>query len=285
MRLLRAEPGDGLAWIRRAFQAFLKQPFGLAGLFALCAFVAFAVSWLPVVGGALLPVLAPTGSLLFMIATSRVEAGAKPLPGALSTLLAAGRPRLLELLKLGVAYLATSVIAMLIFWAFDGGATATWMEAVSSTAASAPAASAPAPQQAPLPDARVLFSSLLRLVLLALLSVPFWHAPAIVYWGRQGFAKSLFFSTMAIWRNRGAFAVYGLGWFGLSLAFAMVFSVLVALLGVPQKPSLVAVLVFVSALSFFLTLMYTSLWFTVTGCFAIDDGEAPSSPPPQETPP
>jgi hypothetical protein len=283
MRLLRAEPGDGLVWIRRAFQAFLAQPFGLAGLFALCAFIAFAVSWLPVVGGTLLPVLAPTGSLLFMIATSRVEAGAKPLPGALSTLLGAGRPRLVELLKLGVAYLAASVLATLLFMAFDGGATATWMEAVSTTAASAPAASAPAPQQAPLPDARVLFSSLLRLVLLALLSVPFWHAPAIVYWGRQGFAKSLFFSTMAIWRNRGAFAVYGLGWLGLSLAFAMVFSVLVALLGVPQKPSLIAVLVFVSALSFFLTLMYTSLWFTVTGCFAID--EDPPSPLPKETSP
>jgi len=283
MKLLRAEPGQGLVWIRRSFRAFRSQPFGLAGLFALCAFVAYALSWIPVVGGALLPVLAPTGSLLFMIATSRVEAGEKPLPGALATLLGAGRPRLLELLKLGVAYLAASVVAMLIFWAFDGGATETWMEAVSST--SAPAASAPSPQTAPLPDARVLFSSLLRLVLLALLSVPFWHAPAIVYWGRQGFVRSLVFSTMAIWRNRGAFAVFGLGWFGLSLAFAMVFSVLVALLGVPQKPSIVAVLVFVSAISFYLTLMYTSLWFTVTGCFAIDDDAAAPPPLPKETSP
>ena len=284
MRLLRAEPGDGLVWIRRAFQTFLLQPFGLAALFALCAFVAFAVSWLPVVGGALLPVIAPAGSLLFMIATARVQAGEKPLPGAIATLLGAGRPRLVELLKLGVAYLAASVAATLLFMAFDGGATATWMEAVSSTAASAPAASAPGGTSAPLPDARVVISSLLRMALLVLLSVPFWHAPAIIYWGRQGFAKSLFFSTMAVWRNRGAFAVYGLGWFGLSLAFALVFSVLVALLGVPQKPSLIAVLVFVSALSFLLTLMYTSLWFTVTGCFAIDD-EASSSPLPKETSP
>jgi hypothetical protein len=290
MKLLRAEPAQGLVWIRRSFQAFRSQPFGLAGLFALCALVAYAVSWVPLIGGALLPVLAPAGSLLFMIATSRVEAGEKPLPGALAMLLGAGRPRLLELLKLGVAYLAASVVAMLIFWAFDGGATESWMDAVSSTAASAPAASAPAsqaaPQTAPLPDARVLFSSLLRLVLLALLSVPFWHAPAIVYWGRQGFARSLVFSTMAIWRNRGAFAVFGLGWLGLSLVFAMVFSIIVALLGVPQKPSIVAVFVFVSAISFYLTLMYTSLWFTVTGCFAIDDDAAGTPPPlPKETSP
>ena len=286
MKLLRAEPGEGLVWIRRAFQVFLQQPFGLAGLFGLCAFVAYAVSWIPVVGGALLAVLAPAGSLLFMIATSRVQAGERPVPGALATLLAAGRPRLLELLKLGVAYLAASVVTMLLFMAIDGGATATWMEAVSSTAASSPAASSPASAPgatpAPLPDARVVFSSLLRLVLLALLSVPFWHAPAIVYWGRQGWAKSLFFSTLAVWRNRGAFAVYGLGWFGLSLAFAMVFSVLVALLGVPQKPSLIVVLVLVSAISFYLTLVYTSLYFTVAGCFANDDG-GPLSPLHKET--
>ena len=86
-------------------------------------------------------------------------------------------------------------------------------------------------------------------MLLALLSVPFWHAPAIVYWGRQGVARSL--------------------------VFAMVFSVLVALLGMPQSPSLGAVLVFVTAISLYLTLMYTSLWFTVAGCFDIDaDAEA-----------
>ena len=57
MKLLRAEPGEGIVWIRRACQVFLRQPFGLAGLFSLCALVAFAVSWIPVVGGALLPVL------------------------------------------------------------------------------------------------------------------------------------------------------------------------------------------------------------------------------------
>ena len=62
MKLLRAEPAAGIVWIRQAFQVFLQQPFGLAGLFSLCALVAYAVSWIPVVGGALLPVLAPAAS-------------------------------------------------------------------------------------------------------------------------------------------------------------------------------------------------------------------------------
>ena len=67
MKLLRAEPGEGLAWIRRAFQVFLSQPFGLAGLFSFCALAAFAVAWIPVIGGALLPLPAPvTMATLFM---------------------------------------------------------------------------------------------------------------------------------------------------------------------------------------------------------------------------
>ena len=292
MKLLRAEPGEGLVWIRRAFRTFGRQPFGLAGLLAVCVFIVWTVSWIPILGGAL-SVLSPAGTLLFMIATSRVEAGERPLPGALAAILGAGRPRLVELLKLGVAYFVASALAMLIIAAIDGGATATWMEAVSGAAgsasgASAPGASGPAASQAPLPDARMLFSSLGRMVVLALLSVPFWHAPALVYWGRQGFAKSLFFSTVAIWRNRGAFAVYGLGWFGLSLAGAMVFSVLAALLGGPPRPSLVAVMVLVVAILLYLTLFFSSLWHTVVGCFAIEpeDDEAvaaPPSPPPKET--
>ena len=237
------------------------------------------------VGGALLPVLAPTGALVFMIATCRAAAGERPLPGAFSTLSAAGRPRLIELLKLGLAYLAAMVVAQVIFKVIDGDAPPTWMETVSSAASSAsspsssPNASTP-PAPPPLPDARMLFSSLLQLMLLILFAVPFWHAPALVFWGRQGWAKSLFFSTMAIWRNRGAFAIYGLGWFGLCLAFAVAFNVL---LGVSQKPSLGTMLVFVSALSMYLTLMYTSLWFTVAGCFGID--AEPPSPPHQETTP
>jgi len=272
VKLLRAEPGEGVAWIRRAFQVFFRQPFGLAGLFSICALAAYALSWIPVVGGALLPILAPMGALLFMIATRRAAAGERPLPDAVGTLLGSGRTRLIGLLKLGLAYFVASLVAMLIFMAIDGGATAAWMDSVSSAAAS------PAPAAPPLPTARLLFASLLRMVLLALLSVPFWHAPALVFWGRQSWAKSLFFSTMAIWRNRGAFAIYGLCWFALSLVFAMVFSVLVALLGVPQTPSLSAGLIVVSAISFYLTLMYTSLWFTVAGCFEIDDAEEVAAP-------
>ncbi len=106
MKFLRVRPGEGVSWVRRAFQVFFRQPFGFAGLFAACALVFFALISIPVVGEAILVVLAPVGTLVFMIAARRTAAGARPLPGAFAELLAALRPRQVELLKLGLAYLS-----------------------------------------------------------------------------------------------------------------------------------------------------------------------------------
>ena len=67
---------------------------------------------------------------------------------------------------------------------------------------------------------------LLRFGLLGLLSVPFWHAPALVHWDAQGAAKSLFFSTIAVWRNKGAFIVYSLAWLGVFMLLRLVANLL-----------------------------------------------------------
>jgi hypothetical protein len=257
MKFLRVRPGEGVVWVRRAFQVFFRQPFGFAGLFAACALIFFGLISIPVVGEALLVVLAPVGTLVFMIAARRTAAGARPLPGAFAELLAAPRPRQVELLKLGLAYLVAAVAAVLLIAAVEGNSLTAFMEAVSDPQ-TPPEASA-----ARLADPRLQLGFLLRLGLGALLSVPFWHAPGLVWWGAQGWAKALFFSTVAIWRNKGAFAVYGLAWIGLGLVFAMLLGVVVALLG-GQQARFVATSIFF----FFSTVLYASLWFTFIGCFA-----------------
>ncbi|MEO8523522.1 MAG: BPSS1780 family membrane protein [Caldimonas sp.] len=257
MRFLRVRPGEGVAWVRRAFQVFFRQPFGFAGLFAACALIFFGLISIPVAGEALLVVLAPVGTLVFMIATRRTAGGARPLPGAFAELLAAPRARQIELLKLGLAYLVAAVAAVLLIAAVEGNSLTAFMEAVSDPQTT-PEASA-----ARLADPRLQLGFLLRLGLGALLSVPFWHAPALVWWGAQGWAKALFFSTVAIWRNKGAFAIYGLAWIGLGLVFAMLLGVVIALLG-GQQARFVATSIFF----FFSTVLYASLWFTFIGCFA-----------------
>jgi hypothetical protein len=104
---------------------------------------------------------------------------------------------------------------------------------------------------------------LLALVLGSMLSVPFWHAPALVHWGGQGVAQALFSSTLAVWRCKGAFFTYMLAWVGVILVFGLVAALLFGLLGMPQLANFVGV----PAGLTFSTVFYISLLFTYTDSF------------------
>jgi hypothetical protein len=269
MKFLSVPPGEGVAWVRRAFQAFFRQPFGFAGLFAACALIFFGLIIIPVAGEAALVVLAPIGTLVFMIAARRTAAGERPMPGAFVELLAAPRTRLVALLKLGLVYLVAVFGAVLLIAAVEGNSLTAFLDAVSNPQTT------PEQSAARLADPRLQFGFLLRIGLGALLSVPFWHAPGLVWWGGQGWAKALFFSTVAIWRNKGAFAVYGLVWIGIGLVLAMLLGVVIALLGEP-----LARFVATSIFFFVSTVLYASLWFTFAGCF-VEAASEPDAPAPR----
>ena len=85
-----------------------------------------------------------------------------------------------------------------------------------------------------------------------------------VAWADQSAGQALFSSTLAVWRCRGAFVVYGLTWFALMLAFGLVSAVLFGLLGLGQLASLLAL----PAGLFFSTLFYVSLIFTFNDSFS-----------------
>ena len=108
---------------------------------------------------------------------------------------------------------------------------------------------------------------LVRFGLAGLLAVPFWHAPALVHWGGQGLIQALFTSSVAIWRTRGAFTVYLLGWAGLMLAVALAVALLAMLTGARQVLGVLTMpigLVFSAA-------FYISLWFSFTDTFGQPD--------------
>jgi hypothetical protein len=266
MKFILVPPREGVAWVRSGFQVFFRQPLGFASLFATCALVFFILLRVPLVGEPILLVMAPLGSLLFMIASRRSAHGERPLPGALVELGSASRARIVGLLKLGLAYLVAALLAIALIAVVEGDALATFLEATGNPQGS------PEATAAQLADPRLQAGLLLRLALGALLSVPFWHAPGLVFWGAQGWAKALFFSTVAIWRNKGAFTIYGLVWAGLGLGFAMLLALLIGLTG-PLSATYVAT----PLVLLFTTVLYASLWFTFAGCFA---EEAPLLPPP-----
>ena len=72
---------------------------------------------------------------------------------------------------------------------------------------------------------------LLVLLLHAPLVVLVWHAPALVHWHGISPVKSLFFSVVALWRNLGAFTMFGLGWAAVTLVVSAVLGLAYALAG------------------------------------------------------
>jgi len=280
MKLQLVAPRQGTVWVRRAIQVFVRQPLGFTSLFATCLFVFLILGLIPVVGTAALLVLPPVGSLLFMVASRRVVSGEAAMPGTFAEVASAGRSRLLALLKLGIAYAVATVVVYWLAGVLDGGAFESFLDSLPD------AKTTPESAASRIADPRLQFGLMLRLVFAGALSIPFWQAPALVYWGAQGWAKSLFFSSVALWRNKGAFALYGLAWVALWLLLLALLSIGAGLFG-PQRFALVAVpLVLV-----FSTVFYASLWFTFADCFLPaegarapgDDGE-PSDSLPKDSP-
>lgn len=264
MKLQLVPARQGALWVRQGFAVFFRQPMGFAGLFAAFLFVVFALTLLPAVGPVLLLALLPLGSLGFMVATRHALEGRFPLPRAFIEPLRAGRPRLVSIVKLGLLYAAATWAILWLSDLIDGGALDALMEAQASGQAS------PDVIAGKLADPRLEAGVLLRFALLGLLSVPFWHAPALVHWGGQSAGKALFFSIVACWRNKGAFIVYSATWLAVLILFALLANLLFAVFGRAQLVPFVAM----PASLVFSTVFYASLYFTFADCFAPNPGDA-----------
>lgn len=266
LRIRNATAREGAAWVGRAFALFLKKPLAFSALFALFLFAALLALVLPYVGAVLLLMALPLLGLGFMIATRSAMADGPVHAGHLVEALRAdtdqalGRRR--TLLSLCALYALSSAAVMLLSDSLDGGA----FERLQVLLAGARDAAAQAQIEALLAESGLRWGLALRLGGTALLSIPFWHAPALVWWQGQGVAQSLFSSALACWRNRGAFAVYAVAWLLAVLLFGLATGSLFALLGLANLITIVAV----PAGLMFSTVFYVSLLYTYQGCFGED---------------
>ena len=105
----------------------------------------------------------------------------------------------------------------------------------------------------------------------SLLSVPYWHAPALVHWGAQGVKQALFSSTLAMWRSKGAFALYMATWLAVLLGVTLTAATLMQLLGLEAGIPLLSLLLGM----LFSAVFYISVLFTFNDSF----GGALSPPP------
>lgn len=268
MRLRTVPARQGFLWVRRGFQAFLQRPLAntvLLGAFLLCAFMLLLV---PGVGVLLVVMALPLVSLGFMIATRAALAGGPPRgPGALIDGLRGPQRR--PMVGLLIVYAVANVAVMLVADAVDAGR----FEALQKALLAEPA---PSPQEMAelLGDPRLLWAMIVRIGLTALLSLPFWHAPALIHWEGHGVAQALFISSVACWRNKAALAVYGLGWLALVMLFSMIANTLGAALGDPRLFAMAAM----PAALMFSTAFYASLYFIYADCFQPDPAPARDTP-------
>jgi hypothetical protein len=262
LRISHVPAQRGIAWVRESFALFLKSPLGFSLLFMLFLVAALVLMALPFVGAPLLLAAMPLLTLGFAAAARAAQRGEAVHAGLLFEPFkrAGDAQRRRALLKLCLLYAATTALVMLLAQAVDGGG----FERLQILLAAERTEASKAQIDTLLDDPRLASGMLLRLTLIAALSVPFWHAPMLVWWNGQGLAQSLFSSTLACWRNKGAFAVNALVWVGVSAVIGVVASVIVVLLGAPQLLTLIVPPV-VLMLS---VVFYISLYFMYADCFA-----------------
>lgn len=260
MKLHHVPASAGIQWVKLGIRTFFRQPLALAGLFFMFMLVVSVLSIVPVLGHALALALLPAATLGLMAATREAAAGQFPMPTVLASAFQAGRERVRAMLVLGAIYAAGSFVIM--------GLTAL-------IAGTGPVAFDPEQVESAgelLRQPGVMRGLVVSLVLYVPLGLLFWHAPALVHWHGVSPAKSLFFSALACWTNKGALLVYFLGWTGVFFGVSLGLVLLATLLG---GPKLLSLLLFPVAM-LMSAMFFSSLYFTFRDSFTTDDGQAPA---------
>lgn len=264
LRILDVKPRQGARWVSQGFSWLLKKPLPYTSLIAFFLFACLVLLAVPYIGALAVLCLLPLLGLGFMIATRSALEGGSVHVGHLAAPLRASTPaesaRRLILLRLCGLFAIASAATMLLGDFFDGGSFERLQILMAATRSPANQAEI----DAVLAEPALRWAMAWRLVVTSLLSIPFWHAPALVWWHGQGVAQSLFSSWLACWRNRGAFAVYGLAWAFTIVLFGLAAGTVFALLGAPQLVPLAAI----PAGLMFSTAFYVSLYFTFSDSFA-----------------
>jgi hypothetical protein len=258
LSIRQAVPAEGVQWTRDAFRLFMRRPMPFTGMFVTFLLVALLATLVPVAGGVVMLMSLPLLSLGFMLGSRAAQSDLPVHPGLFVEPLRGDRQRRNTLLTLCAAYALGTVLIMTLSDWIDGGAFDRLQVLM------AKGDEARSEMEAVLVDPRLMWGLITRFGLAACLSVPFWHAPALVYWQGQSVGQALFSSTLAVWRCKGAFTMYSLAWVAVIGIFGALVGVLFSLFGARQLAGVIAM----PAGLMFSTVFYVSLLFTFEGCFS-----------------
>jgi hypothetical protein len=266
LKLQTVATRQGWTWARDGARLFLRRPIAFSAMLLLFLLVSGVWMALPVVGVLALAAL-PLLSLGFMVASRSVLRGGSAHPGQfIEPLIGHPAQRRNLLVLCGLYGVGALGVVMITGWIY-GDAMEQLRLAIAEHGASSEQAG-----QATM-DPRISNGLMGFALMGTALSVPFWHAPALVLWGGQGVWQALFSSTLSLWRAKGAFLVYGLAWAGASVLLSLALGLIAGTLGARS-----AIVLMVPALAITLsTAFYVSLWFSFVDCFGSPD-EAEAAP-------
>jgi len=255
MKLHIVPASTGLSWVKLGVKTFFRQPLAMSGLFFMFMAVVSVLSVVPVIGTAISLALVPAATVGLMAASREAVEGRFPMPVTLITAFRSGMDRARPMLMLGGMY-AGALLLVLGVAALMGPAGGTPVELADG-------------EITPEAMRTAFISQGMWAAMLAYVPVlmAFWHAPALVHWHGVSPGKSLFFSVMACWRNKGAMLVYTLGWVGVFMLTGLVMSLLGALLGGAGALSLIMY----PMVLFMASMFHTSIYFTFRDSFVTDD--------------
>ena len=259
MKLNLVPASTGLTWVRLGIRTFFRQPLAMGGLFFMFMAAVSVLSLVPLVGTALSVGLVPAATLGLMAATREAEQGRFPMPSQLVLAFRGGAERTRAMIMLGGLY-AVGLLVVLVAAALLAG-TADTLPATGDELT-------PEMVQALAGEPGLWLAMLVYLPVM----MAFWHAPALVYWRGVSPGKSLFFSLMACWANKGAMLLYSLGWMVVIMMFGLVMNLLAVLIGGAQMLSVVIYPTVLLLASMF----HTSIWFTFRDSFVTEEASPPA---------
>ncbi|MDO9094184.1 MAG: BPSS1780 family membrane protein [Rubrivivax sp.] len=247
----------GARWIADAWRLYMRRPLAFTALFAVFLFGALLVSLVPLLGSVVQMMALPLLSLGFMVASQSALLDGPVHPRQFIEPLRTDATRRRALLILCAIYGVAVVFILVLVDTVSDSAFSRLQQLLPKGEA------AQADIDAILAEPGVATGAFLGLSLGVALSVPFWHAPALVHWGGHSVAQALFSSTVALWRCKGAFFVYAMGWVVVMVVFGVGTALLLSLLGLQQLVGLIGL----PAGLMFSAVFYISLLFTFNDSF------------------
>jgi hypothetical protein len=206
--------GTGWAWLKQGAALFRKQPAGLTTLLFANILISIALSALPVLGPLLAVILIPSLSMAFMQACLMIDNGERVTPRVLLT--GFRKPAVVALCKLGVVYLAVSVVLAVLASVMVNDTF--WLQLSGKQVD---------PNKMAVDASDMLgMLGLFLIDMAALISLAF--AAPLMYWEKMGPGKATFYSFFAVVRSARVFGVMLLAWFAMFFAVCCVVALVVS---------------------------------------------------------